>query len=198
MVREMLSLSNVFILPSKSESYSLVAQEAGIMGNLLIVNDDFTPFREIFGESALYYKFSSNIDRLNNLDGETTTKYTEISSRLKPAEYPESLMEKSGDLWVVPGDALYANDIAMRILTEFKTNKSLIQRRFRMKERNIYAIFNNYLQPLFYLNDGKNGQEEGEYQILNSTPIPQSTRNIIEGDIVGAESDIQELGADPS
>jgi glycosyltransferase involved in cell wall biosynthesis len=191
MVREMLSLSNVFILPSKSESYSLVAQEAGIMGNLLIVNDDFTPFREIFGESALYYKFSSNIDRLNNLDGETTTKYTEISSRLKPAEYPESLMEKSGDLWVVPGDALYANDIAMRILTEFKTNKSLIQRRFRMKERNIYAIFNNYLQPLFYLNDGKYGQEEGgEYQILNSTPILQSGEDIIEGDIVSTKPNI--------
>jgi hypothetical protein len=173
------------------------------MGNLLIVNDDFTPFREIFGESALYYKFSSNIDRLNNLDGETTTKYTEISSRLKPAEYPESLMEKSGDLWVVPGDALYANDIAMRILTEFKINKSLMQRRFRMKERNLYAIFNNYLQPLFYLNDGKygenkNGEEEGEYQILNSTPILQQGENIIEGDIVGAESDIRELGTDPS
>ena len=75
-VSNLFAISNVFILPSRSETYSLVAQEAGLRGNLLVLNNDFPPFRDIYGPTALYHPFSSNIDKMTGMDGETTTKYT--------------------------------------------------------------------------------------------------------------------------
>ena len=75
-VDNLFSISNVFVLPSKSETYSLVAQEAGLRGNLLVLNKDFPPFRDIYGPAALYHPFSSNIDVMTGMDGETTTRYT--------------------------------------------------------------------------------------------------------------------------
>src|SRR3990167_9473824 len=75
-VSNLFAISNVVILPSRSETYSLVAQEAGLRGNLLVLNNDFPPFRDIYGPTALYHPFSSNIDKMTGMDGETTTKYT--------------------------------------------------------------------------------------------------------------------------
>lgn len=75
-VDNLFSISNIFILPSRSETYSLVAQEAALRGNLLLLNKDFPPFRDIYGPTALYFPFSSNIDKMTGMDGETTTTYT--------------------------------------------------------------------------------------------------------------------------
>ena len=61
-ISNLFELTNVFILPSRSETYSLVAQEAAMKRNLLILNFDFPPLRSIYGEEARYFKFSSNID----------------------------------------------------------------------------------------------------------------------------------------
>ena len=60
-IPDLFELSNVFILPSKSETYSLIAQEAALLGNLLMLNHDFSPFRDIYGKDALYKQFSANI-----------------------------------------------------------------------------------------------------------------------------------------
>ena len=75
MVRDLFNISNIFLLPSRSETYSLIAQEASICGNLILLNFDFPAMRSIYGEQAMYFKFSSNVDALNGLDGETITDY---------------------------------------------------------------------------------------------------------------------------
>ena len=121
-VHDLFEVSNVFILPSKSETYSLVAQEAALMGNLLILNHDFAPFRDIYGKNAIYKQFSSNIG-FDGLDGDITTTYGD---------------EKG-----------YYHDVAMRIKYELENNMVLAQQKFLRKFRNPQWIFRNELQPLF-------------------------------------------------
>ncbi|MGQ0641883.1 MAG: glycosyltransferase [Gemmatimonadaceae bacterium] len=58
-VQDLFRLTNIYVHPSASETYSLVCQEAAAAGNLLVLNDDFPAMREIYGESAMYVKFSS-------------------------------------------------------------------------------------------------------------------------------------------
>jgi len=58
-VRNLLMLSNLFIQASTTETYSLIAQEAAICKNLVVLNEDFAPMRTIYGPDALYRKFSS-------------------------------------------------------------------------------------------------------------------------------------------
>lgn len=122
MVRDVMALSDVLILPSKSETYSLVAQEAALCRNLLVLNFDFPPMRSIFGEDALYAKFSSNIDASSGLDGETTTRYADRAD--------------------------YLRDLALRIVA--RLNESMAQRqfRFRRKYRHPQYVFRYFLEPL--------------------------------------------------
>lgn len=58
-VMDLFHLSDIYVHPSASETYSLVCQEAAISGNLLVLNDDFPAMREVYGDDALYVKFSS-------------------------------------------------------------------------------------------------------------------------------------------
>ena len=46
-VKDLFKLSDLFIFPSKSEFCSLVQLEAGLGKNLMVLNDDFEPMREI-------------------------------------------------------------------------------------------------------------------------------------------------------
>ena len=149
-VRELLSLSHVFIMPSRSESYSYVAQEAAIMGNLLVLNHDFPPFWDIYGKNALYFQFSSNIDKMSWKDGDTQTNYSDIPHEDRPGSYPEANLREDDGQWIVNGDAAYANAIAMRIRYEFKNNMVLGQRQERLRDRNLYRVFREYIEPLFY------------------------------------------------
>jgi len=73
-VRQLPSISNVFIMPSKSETYSLVTQEAILAGNFVILNHDFAPFRSIYGDLPKYYQFSANIS-FSGMDGTINTEY---------------------------------------------------------------------------------------------------------------------------
>lgn len=150
MVRELLCLSNLFILPSRSESYSLVAQEAAAAGNLLVLNHDFPPIRDVFGPNALYFQFSANIDKMTYLDGDTMTQYHELALDHPPSDFPSAFVKKQEDWWYVRGDAAYADYIAKRIRHEFQNNMVLAQRHERMRNRNIFAVFRNHLEPLLY------------------------------------------------
>ena len=125
-IHDLFELSNVFILPSKSETYSLVAQEAALLGNLLVLNHDFAPFRDIYGKNAIYKQFSSNIG-FDGLDGDITTKY--------------------GD------ERGYFHDVAMRIKYELENNMVLAQQKRLRKERNPLHIFRAELEPLFHAFD---------------------------------------------
>ncbi len=122
-IHDLFELSNVFIMPSKSETYSLITQEAGLLGNLLMLNHDFAPFRDIYGKDAIYKQFSSNIG-FDGLDGNIDTTYGD---------------EKG-----------YYHDCAMRIKYEIENNLVLAQQRHLRKFRNPSWIFKNELEPLFF------------------------------------------------
>ncbi len=128
-VRDLMMLANVFIQPSRSETYSLVVQEAALCGNMLILNFDFPPMRDIYGEHAVYMKFSSGMDAMTGLDGETTTNYH-------------------------PNVDAFCYDIAMRIAYELDHNHVLAQQTRLRKYRNPDYVFRHELEPLFYAFEG--------------------------------------------
>jgi len=123
MIRDLMLISSVFLISSKSETYSLIAQEAALCNALLVLNADFSAFRGIYGAKALYYPFSSNVDKLTGMDGETTTKYSDIDG--------------------------FFRDIALRIVYELENNKVLAQHIRVRKTRNPNYVFRHYIEPLF-------------------------------------------------
>jgi len=126
-VRDLFLISNVFILPSVSETYSLVAQEAAICGNLLVLNFDFPPMRSIYGDMPYYYKFSSNMDALTGMDGETTTRHT--------------------------NDEVYYNQCANGILFEIENNRVIAVKDMLRKTRNSQYVFRKHLEPLLHASE---------------------------------------------
>ncbi len=148
MVRELFSLSHVFIQPSVSESYSLAAQEAAALGNLLVLNTDFPPMHEMYGEHAMYFHFSSYMNRDTLKDGQTITRFQEVEFGFEPPNVPSSLVTQKGESWFVGGDVAYADQIARKIIEEFASNMVLAQRQMRLRDRNLYSIFRNHLEPL--------------------------------------------------
>lgn len=59
-VTELMDLSNVYIHPSRAETYSLAVHEAILRGKLVCLNGDFPAMVELFGESAIYFDFGSD------------------------------------------------------------------------------------------------------------------------------------------
>ncbi len=127
-VRNLFLLGNVFVMPSKSETYSLITQEAALCGNLLVLNFDFPPMRDIYGPHALYYKFSSNLNMLDGTIGETNTAYNDIDA--------------------------YFEALAQRIVYEHNSNPIMNQRTRIRRDRNPDAVFKKYIEPLFHFKDG--------------------------------------------
>lgn len=128
LVADLLSLSNVFILPSRSETYSLVAQEAMSKGNLVVLNQDFPPLYSVYLDHALYFKFSSEYDVMahrHEASGKTETKYN-------------------------PSQTAFCSDVAKRIIYELKNNRVLSGRTYVRQERNPDHVFKNYLEPLLH------------------------------------------------
>jgi len=127
-VRDLKMLCNVFVQPSVSETYSLITQEAALCGAFLVLNRDFPPFRAIYGPKAAYFQFSSGMDALTGMDGETRTEYADIDD--------------------------YFKSIALRVLYELETNPVLAQNRRIRVERNPDYIFKRFIEPLFYSKEG--------------------------------------------
>ena len=124
MVKDFMCISNVFILPSRSETFSLVAQEAGITGNFMILNFDFPPMRSIYGDSPVYRKFSSNINITDGMDGETNTKFGDTDA--------------------------YFRDMAGYICYMLQNNSILSMKTKIRKEFNMKSVFKKFLEPLMY------------------------------------------------
>jgi len=125
MVRDFMTLSNVFCLPSRSETYSLVAQEAGLAGNLLVLNYDFGVMYSLYGADAIYAKFGANWDAMTGMDGETKITYD-------------------------PSPETYGRDIAMKIVYELQHEKALAMKTKLRQTRNLDYVMKNYLEPLLY------------------------------------------------
>jgi glycosyltransferase involved in cell wall biosynthesis len=80
-VTDLFHLTNIYVHPSASETYSLVCQEAAATGNLLVLNDDFPPMRDLYGSAALYFKFSSTLFTTTHTPSEAAY-YAECARRL--------------------------------------------------------------------------------------------------------------------
>ena len=125
LVLDLLTLSNVFLLASKSETYSLIAQEAMLKGNFCILNHDFYPFRQIYGKNAIYKQFDgANID-MAGMNGEINTK-------------PNNIL------------AYYA-DMASAVRYYLENDKVLRAKTWVRTQRNPDYVFKNYLEPLLAL-----------------------------------------------
>jgi len=119
---DFMRISNVFIMASSSESYSLITQEAGLSGVAMVTNRDFPPFRDIFGWPPHQIPFSSNIDALTGLDGDTTTKIT--------------------------NERQFYLDAAKVLNYDLENERSLYLKTFLRKYRNMDYIFKHELEPL--------------------------------------------------
>jgi glycosyltransferase involved in cell wall biosynthesis len=122
-ISDFFHISNVFIGASTTESYSLITQEAGLSGVGMILNRDFPPTRDIFGWAPHYCPFSSNIDALTNLDGDTTTK--------------------------VNDEHQFYLDCAKVLNYELENDRTLVLKTALRQHRNLDAIFRKELEPLF-------------------------------------------------
>lgn len=76
-ILDLFTLSNVFCLPSRSETYSLISQEAMLKGNLCILNYDFPAFRQIYGKNALYRQFDGAEISFDGFDGKIDTTHSD-------------------------------------------------------------------------------------------------------------------------
>jgi len=133
-VRDFQLLSNVFIMPSASESYSLITQEAGLTKQVVVLNFDFPPFRDIFGENAIFRKYSSNIDIMNAMDGNTNTAYG-----------PQNVSDEERKKY----EKDYHYGTAGAISARLQHPEMALATKLR-KERNLDTIFKKELEPLLY------------------------------------------------
>jgi hypothetical protein len=121
-VLELFTLSNVFALPSKSETYSLIAQEAMLKGNLCLLNQDFAPFRQIYGKNALYKQFDGANIAISGYDGEISTKHSDITE--------------------------YYRSMAANIKYYLTNDKVIAAKTWVRTQRNPNSVFNNFIEPL--------------------------------------------------
>lgn len=121
-VLELFTLSNVFALPSKSETYSLIAQEAMLKGNLCLLNQDFAPFRQIYGKNALYKQFEGANIGFDGLDGEINTTHDPIDE--------------------------YYRGIASNIKYYLENEKVIRAKTWVRTQRNPDYVFRKYVEPL--------------------------------------------------
>lgn len=121
-ILDFFQLSNIFLMPSKSETYSLVAQEAMLRSNLVIMNQDFAPFRQIFQNAAMYRQFDGANIAISGLNGEIDTKHGDIE------EYYQGLATEI--------TYYLEHDMVLKAHTWVQT------------KRNPDYIFKHYIQPL--------------------------------------------------
>lgn len=139
-VRDFQLISNVFILPSVSETYSLIAQEAMLCGSIAVLNKDFSPFRAIYGDNPIYKKYSSAFDVQADLaDSRTADSWT--GTKYGDDKLPE---EARGE-----AEKAYHRGTAGQILARLKLPEQA-QRTWVRKERNLDAVFKKFYLPLFY------------------------------------------------
>jgi glycosyltransferase involved in cell wall biosynthesis len=121
-VLDLFTLSNVFMCPSRSETYSLTTQEAMLKGNFCILNQDFPAFRQIYGKNAIYRQFDGAEVDFSGRDGKTVTDHSDING--------------------------YFRDMAVALRYYLENDKVLRAKTWVRTQRNPDAVFRNYLEPL--------------------------------------------------
>ncbi len=135
-------ISNVFVMPSVSETYSLITQEAALTKQVVVLNYDFPPFRAIYGENAIYRKYSSRYDIMADpkeavvANSETRTQYGASSLPNEARAHAEKM---------------YHIDTAGQIVARLK-HPEMALATFLRKNRNLQTVFKKEMEPLFYEN----------------------------------------------
>lgn len=130
-ILDLFTLSNVFICPSRSETYSLTTQEAMMRGNLCILNHDFPAFRQIYGDKALYRQFDGAEIAFDGFDGKIDTDHSNIDAYFK-------------ERFALPIKGWLQHDRVLKAKTWVRT------------KRNPDYIFKEYIEPLIMI-----GEEDG-------------------------------------
>ena len=133
-VRDFMMLSNVFIIPSVSESYSLIAQEAGLLKHVMVFNKDWPPFRDIFSGNAIFRRYGSLMN-IDDRSGPTDVLYgpSDVTKEERPAYEKRYHYETSG-----------------QIIAKLRDSGPMELQRHLMKNRNLQAIFKQELEPLLF------------------------------------------------
>lgn len=121
-VLDLFTLSNVFICPSRSETYSLTTQEAMLKGNFCILNQDFPAFKQVYGKNAIYRQFDGAEVDFSGQDGTITTEHSDINA--------------------------YFRDMAVALKYYLENDKVLRAKTWVRTRRNPDYVFANYVEPL--------------------------------------------------
>ena len=92
-------------------------------GNFCILNGDFSPFRQIFGQNAIYKPFSANIG-FDGMDGEITTTYH--------------------------NETEFFEQLALNIKYYLNHDQVLRAKTWVRTQRNHDAVFRKYFEPLIW------------------------------------------------
>ena len=142
-VLSLFRMSNVFIMSSVSESYSLITQEAALNKNLIVLNQDFPPFRDIFGKDAIFRKYSSNWDIMAGYD-EANRDGSHTETKYGPGNISDAERERTHE-------PAYHKQTAAQIVDKLKNDIEMAMGIRIRKERNLDYVFKNELEQLLYL-----------------------------------------------
>lgn len=132
-VRDLMLISNLYMHPSVSETYSLATQEAALCKNVLVLNRDFPPMMSLWGQWPLYKQFSSGINAITGRNGDTM--WTWDDGRRMP--YPQD-------------EHSYYSELAGNVVYYVEHNPVLMEARMVRQERTIEYVFRKFLEPLLH------------------------------------------------
>ncbi len=126
-VKSLYEMANLFVLPSTSETSSLVAMEAALAGNLLVLNADFKPIHHLY-KKALTLPFGSIFE---------------------PVKYYRHITTADGKEEKILDDQQFFNDEArLTIIPAIDSQLVLAVKRQQLRERWPTQVFNLHLEPL--------------------------------------------------
>lgn len=140
-VLSMFRFSNCFVMPSVSESYSLITQEAALTKNLIVLNQDFPPYRDIFGPHNIFRKYSSNWDLLAGYN-EAMTQNSHTHTEYGPNNI--STQERTHY------EKNYHRETAGKLASKLLNDETLATNRFIRKNRWLDVVFKKELLPILY------------------------------------------------
>lgn len=124
MVWELLQCANLFVFPTQEESFGLVAPEAALAGNFLVLNQSLPCLAEIFRNEGMYAHFGSHC--LGH----------------DPSKDPRWTGMPEMEAWVH-----YIDEIAGKAFAGMRLDKSVMTKSFVRRLYNWDAVYMQHYQP---------------------------------------------------